>query len=84
MENKTAININDQKLKKVLGKLKVEQQQSKIEVQKVKEELDDGDNNKAFDFVIERKNRKVKLEIEKNKNGESKESGREENEKGAK
>ena len=84
MENKTAININDQKLKKVLGKLKVEQQQSKIEVQKVKEELDDGDNNKAFDFVIERKNRKVKLEIEKNKNGESKESGREENEKEAK
>ena len=81
MENKTAININDQKLKKVLGKLKVEQQQSKIEVQKVKEELDDEDNNKAFDFVIERKNRKVKLKIEKNKNGESKESGREENEK---
>ena len=33
LENKTAINISDQKLKKVLGKLKVEQQQSKIEGQ---------------------------------------------------
>ena len=30
LENETAINISDQKLKKVLGKLKVEQQQSKI------------------------------------------------------
>ena len=38
LENKTAINISDQKLKKVLGKLKVEQQQSKIEGQ-VKNEL---------------------------------------------
>ena len=31
VENKTAINMSDQKMKKVLGKLKVEQQQSKIE-----------------------------------------------------
>ena len=31
LENKTAINISNQKLKKVLGKLKAEQQQSKIE-----------------------------------------------------
>ena len=82
--NKTAINMSDQKMKKVLGKLKVEQQQSKIEGQKVKEELDDEGNNKAFDFVIERTNRRIKLEIEENKNGESKESVREENEKEAK
>ena len=34
LENKTAINISDQNLKKVLGKSKVEQQQSKIEGQK--------------------------------------------------
>ena len=34
----------------MLGKLKVEQQQSKIEGQKVKEELDDEDNTKVFDF----------------------------------
>ena len=84
VENKTAINMSDQKMKKVLGKLKVEQQQSKIEGQKVKEELDDEGNNKAFDFVIERTNRKIKLEIEENKNGESKESVREENKKEAK
>ena len=57
---------------------KVEQQQSKIEGQEVKDELDDKDNTKTFDFVIERKNR---LGREKNKNGESKESVREENEK---
>ena len=52
LENKTAINISDQKLKKLLGKVKVEQQQSKIEEQ-VKDELDDHDNTKAFHFVIE-------------------------------
>ena len=38
LENKTAINKRDQKLEKVLGKLKVEQQQSRIEGQ-VKDEL---------------------------------------------
>ena len=79
LENKNAINISYQKLKKTLGKLKVEQQQSKIEGQELKEELDDEDNTKAFDFEIERKNRKVKLGID-----ESKESVRKENEKEAK
>ena len=59
IESWTAINISNQKLKKVLGKLKVEQQQSKIERQEVKEELDNEDNTKAFDFVIEKKNKKV-------------------------
>ena len=68
LENKTAINIKYQKLKKVLGKLKVEQQQSKIEGQEINEELDDDDNTKAFDFVKERKNRKGKLGIEEHKN----------------
>ena len=57
---------------------KVEQDQSKIEGQEVKDELDDKDNTKTFDFVIERKDRLGKQE---NKNGESKESVREENEK---
>ena len=80
LENKTAINISDQKLKKVLGKLKVEQKQSKIEGQ-VKNELDNHNNTKAFHFVTEQQNRKVKLGIEEHKNGESNESVREENEK---
>ena len=79
LENKNAINISYQKLKKTLGKLKVEQQQSKIEGQELKDELDDEDNTKAFDFEIERKNRKVELGID-----ESKESVRKENEKEAK
>ena len=57
---------------------KVEQEQSKIEGQEVKDELDDKDNTKTFDFVIERKNR---LGREENNNGESKESVREENQK---
>ena len=47
LENKTAINISDQKLMKVLGKLKVEQQQSKTEGQ-VKDELEDHDNAKVL------------------------------------
>ena len=81
LENKIAINIRDQKLKKVLCKLKVEQQQSKIGGQQVREELDDHDNTKAFDFVIERKNRKVKLGIQEHKNRECKGTVREENEK---
>ena len=84
LENKTAINKSDQKLKNVLGKLKLEQQRSKIEGQEVKDELDDHNNSKAFHFVIERQNRKVKLGIEEYKNGESKESLRKENEKEAK
>ena len=54
LENKTAVSISDQKLKKVLGKLKAKQQQSKTEEQEVKDELDDHNNTKAFDFVIER------------------------------
>ena len=79
-ENKTAVNTSDQKLKKVLGKLKAEQQQSKTERQEINKELDDDNNTKDFDVVIERKNRKVNLETGKRKNGESKESAREENE----
>ena len=83
-ENKTAVNISDQKQNKVLGKLKVEQQQSKTERQEINKELDDDNNTKNFDVVKERKNRKVNLETEKRKNGESKESAREENETGIK
>ena len=75
--------MSDQKLKKVLGKLKVERQQSKTEGQ-IKDELDNHDNTKAFHLVIERQNRKVKLGIEEHKNGESNRSVKEENEKEAK
>lgn len=64
LENKTAIDISDQILKKVLGKLKIEQQLlNKIEEQEVKWEPDDDSNTKGFEFVIERQKRKVKLEI---------------------
>ena len=59
--------------------LKVEQQQSKIKGQEVKEESDDDDNTKAFDFVIERMNREFMLGIEEHKKGESNESVGEEN-----
>ena len=53
LENKSAIDINDQKLKKVLRKLKIEQQLvNKIEGQELNKEWDD-DKAKAFDFVIE-------------------------------
>ena len=38
----------------MLGKLKVEQQQSKIKGQKVKEELDDEDNTNVFDFLAKK------------------------------
>ena len=57
LQNKIAVNISDPKLKKVLGKLKVEQHQSKIEEQVVKEESGDDSNTKDFDFVTESKNR---------------------------
>ena len=64
LENKTVIDISDQKLKKVLDKLKIEQQLlNKIEEQEVKWEPDDDSNTKAFEFAIERQKRKVKLEI---------------------
>ena len=38
----------------MLGKLKVEQQQSKIKGQKVKEELDDEDNTNVFDILAKK------------------------------
>ena len=64
LENKTVMDISDQKLKKVLDKLKIEQQLlNKIEEQEVKWEPDDDSNTKGFEFVIERQKRKVKLEI---------------------
>ena len=64
LENKSRKNLSDQKLKEVLGKLKVGPQQSKIKGHEKKEELDDEDNTKAFDSVIERKNRKAKIGID--------------------
>lgn len=47
----------------VLGKLKIEQQPNKTEEQKVKEDSDDDNNIKAFDFLIESMKREAKLEI---------------------
>ena len=60
--NKTVIYVSDQKLKKVLGKLKIEQQlQNKMEGEEVKEKLDDDNKVKLFNFVIESQNTEVKL-----------------------
>ena len=70
LENKSAIDISDQKLKKVLSKLKIEQQLlNKIEGQELKEESDDDDRAKAFNFVIESQ-REVKVGKKGHKKGE--------------
>ena len=62
LENKSAIDISDQKLKKVLGKLKIEQQLlNKIEEQELKEESDDDNKAKAFDFEIGSQKSEVKV-----------------------
>ena len=47
LDNKTAISIGDHKLKKILRKLKVEQQLSKIEGEEVKGESDDNNITEA-------------------------------------
>ena len=61
LKNNTAIDISDQKLKKVLSKLKTEKQLlNKIEGQELKEESDDDNKAKVFDFVIESQKRDVK------------------------
>ena len=49
LENKTAIDISDQILKKVLGKLKIEQQLlNKLQGQELKEDSDYGNIVQAF------------------------------------
>ena len=81
LKSKTTIDICDQKLKKKLGKLKIEQQLNKTEEQKVKENSDDDKNTKAFGFqssALENKKREVKLGIKGDEEGESEESVREE------
>ena len=51
LENKSAIDISDQKLRKVLSKLKIEQQLvNKIEGQELNKESDYDNKVKAFDF----------------------------------
>ena len=61
LENKSAIDISDQKLKKVLSKLKIEQQLvNKIEGQELYKGSDDG-KAKAFDFVIESQKSEVTI-----------------------
>ena len=56
LKNKTTVDIKDQKLVKVLGKLKIEKQLlNKMERQEV-EGVSDGDSNaKAFEFVMTRR-----------------------------
>ena len=73
LENKSAIDISDQKLKKVLSKLKIEQQLlNKIEGQESKQESDDDNKAKAFDFESQKS--EVKVGKKRCKKGE--ESGR--------
>ena len=73
LQNKTAIDISDQKLKKGLVKLKIEQQLlHKMEGQEVKEESDDDNSAKTFDFVIESQKREVKLGKQGCKKGKEK------------
>ena len=62
LENKTAIDISDQKLKKILSKLKIEQQLlNKIEGQELKEKSNDDNKAKVFDFLIESQKSEAKL-----------------------
>ena len=71
LENKSAIDISDQKLRKVLSKLKIEQQLlNKIEGQELKEKSDDDNKAKAFDFVIESHKSEVKVGKREWKKGE--------------
>ena len=78
IENKTVIDISDQKLKEVLGKLKIEQQLlNKMEGQEVTKESDDNNNAKVFDFSNESQKREVKLEKDGCKKRETDKSVRE-------
>ena len=62
LEQKSAVDIRDQKLKKVLSKLKIEQQLvNKIEGQELNKESDDNNKAKTFDFVIESQKSEVKV-----------------------
>ena len=71
LENKTAIDISDQKLKKILSKLKIEQQLlNKIEGQELKEESNDDNKAKVFDFLIESQKSEAKLGKKGCKKGE--------------
>ena len=77
IENKTVIDISDQKLKEVLGKSKIEQQLlNKTEGQEVTKESDDN-NAKVFDFSNESQKREVKLEKDGCKKRETDKSVRE-------
>ena len=62
LENKSAIDISDQKLKKLLSKLKIEQQLVyKIEGQELNKESDDDSKAKVFDLVIESQKSEIKV-----------------------
>ena len=71
LENKTAKDIGDQKLNKVLSKLKIHKQLlNKIEGQALKEESVDDNKAKAFDSVIESQKSEVQLRKKECKKGE--------------
>ena len=60
LENKSVIDISDQKLKKVLSNLKIEQQLvNKKEGQELNKESDDDNKAKEFHFVIENQKSEV-------------------------
>ena len=86
LENKSAIDISDQKLKKVLSKLKIDQQLlNKIKGQELKEESFWKHFEKYFDFVIESQISEIKLGKKACKKGEQiDKSVREGKEKGVK
>ena len=62
LENKTAIDISDQKLKKALSKLKIEQQLLNKIGRYLNEESENDNKVKAFEFVIESQKSEVQLE----------------------
>ena len=61
LENKSALDISNQKLRKVLSKLKIEQLLNKKEGHELKEESDDDNKAKSFDFIIKSQKSEVKV-----------------------
>ena len=74
LEDRSAIDVSDQKLKKVISKLKIEQQLlNKTQGQGLKEESNDDNEAKAFDFAIESQKSDVKVGKKGCKKGEESE-----------
>ena len=74
LEDRSAIDVSDQKLKKVISKLKIEQQLlNKTQGQGLKEESNDDNEAKVFDFAIESQKSDVKVGKKGCKKGEESE-----------